>query len=93
MVMEPFQRVINEANITVSRAVSDLAEIERKLKEASPVPLPELPMLSDALKNLTEVSKQLWIRVGMPPKLFRETRELNGSPLARLRAALSTPRL
>ena len=28
MVMEPFQKVINEANVTVSRAVSDLARIE-----------------------------------------------------------------
>ena len=69
----PLRKAINEANITVSHAVTDLANIERQLKEASPVPLPELPLLSDALNKLTEVSKQLWVRVGMPPEVFRET--------------------
>lgn len=81
MAQDPTERIINEANLTVSRILGELSqvheqiinvpdylgqEVEHRLKEVR-------LHIQDSITQLTEASKRLWISVGTPPEVFRST--------------------
>lgn len=60
-----------DATTTLANAVADINRLADQLQKASPVPLPEVPNLREAVIFLQRAETQVLERIGIPREALR----------------------